>query len=202
MIIGITGSFGAGKGVVVDYLVKNKKFAHYSARAFIQEEAKKRGLDISKGREITIPLANELRATYGPAYIVESLYERAKKNGGSAVIESLRAVAEVKKIKELGGIVIGVDASPRLRYERAFARGSETDNVSFETWLHQEQIESNPDDPTKQDIFGALRESDVIVKNNGSLEELYAQVEAALKKYFAVMHRRAAKLFTLKLSRV
>lgn len=183
MIIGITGSFGAGKGVVVDYLVKNKGFKHYSARAFIQEEAKKRGLDISKGREATIPVANELRAQHGPAYIVDSLYQRALEDGSNAVIESLRAVAEVKKIKELGGIVIGVDAEPRLRYERAFARASETDHVSFEEWLEQEKRESNPDDPTKQDIFGALKESDFVVKNNGTLDELSAQVEQILEKF-------------------
>lgn len=181
MIIGITGSFGAGKGVVVDYLVTEKGFAHYSARNFIFEEAKRRGLDISKGREVTIPLANELRAAHGPAYIVEQLYARAIQNGGNAVIESLRATAEVKKMKELGALVIGVDAEARLRFDRAIARGSETDHVSFDEWLDQERRETNPKDPTKQDIFGALHESNVIVTNNGTLKDLFLQVEKALK---------------------
>lgn len=182
MIIGITGSFGAGKGVVVDYLVKTKGFKHYSARNFIFEEAKRRGLDISKGREVTIPVANEMRAQHGPAYIVESLYKQAVEDGGDAVIESLRAVAEVKKMKELGALVLGVDADPHVRFERTSKRGSETDNVSFEQWLGQERREMNPGDPTKQDIFGALKESDVIVENNGTPEELYQQVEVALAK--------------------
>ena len=182
MIIGITGSFGAGKGVVVDYLVTNKGFVHFSARDFIFEEAKRRGLDIRLGREVTIPVANDLRAKYGPAYIVEELYKRAVANGRNAVIESLRATAEAKKIKELGGVVIGVDADPKVRYERAVKRGSETDSVTLEQWLDQERRETNPDDPTKQDIWGALKESDCIVSNNGSLRELYQQVELALEK--------------------
>lgn len=182
MIIGITGSFGAGKGVVVDYLVKNKGFKHYSARDFIFEEARRRGLDTNLGREVTIPLANELRAGHGPAYIVESLYARAKAAGGSAVIESLRATAEVRKLKELGAFVLGVDAEPQIRYERAAKRGSETDHVTYEEWLDQERRETNPGDPTKQDIFGALKESDAVVLNNGTPEELYAQVESALEK--------------------
>lgn len=181
MIIGITGSFGAGKGVVVDYLVREKGFTHYSVRNFIFEEAKRRGLDISKGREVTIPLANELRAAHGPAYLVETLYAQAVKNGGNAVIESLRAVGEARRFKELGAFILGVDAEERLRYQRSVARGSETDKVTYEEWRAQEKRESNPDDPTKQDIFGALRESDAIVTNDGTLEELYAQIEQALK---------------------
>ncbi len=182
MIIGITGSFGAGKGVVVDYLVQQKNFKHYSARTFIFEEAVRRGLDVSKGREVTIPVANDLRAKNGPAYIIESLYKQAMAGGGDAVIESLRAVAEVRKLKELGGVVLGVEADAHVRYERILKRGSETDNVSYEQWLDQERRESNPNDPTKQNIFGALKESDFILTNNGTPEELFEQVEEVLAK--------------------
>lgn len=182
VIIGITGSFGAGKGAVVDYLVKQKGFTHYSARKFIFAEAERRGLDISKGREVTIPLANELRALHGPAYIVESLYAQAVADGGDAVIESLRAVAEVRRLKELGGRVWGVDADPHLRFERSIKRGSETDRVSYEQWVSQEARETNPGDPTKQDIFGALKESDAILTNDGTLEELYAQIERVISE--------------------
>ena len=35
MIIGITGTNGAGKGVVVQYLVKQKGFTHYSVSGYL-----------------------------------------------------------------------------------------------------------------------------------------------------------------------
>lgn len=180
MIIGITGSFGAGKGAVVDYLVKEKGFADFSARSFITKEIKHRDLPVN--RDTMAIVANDLRQKHEPTYIIESLYKEAKEKGGDAVIESLRAVAEVRLIKRLGGLVLGIDARPELRYERAVARGSETDQVPFEEWLQQEVRESNPDDPTKQDIFGALRESDVVIENTGSLEELYEKVDRMLKE--------------------
>ncbi len=179
MIIGLAGSFGGGKGTVVDYLTTVRGFHHYSASKFITEEIVRRGMPVDRDSMITV--ANELRAEHGPTHIIDSLYEHASVTGGDAIIESLRAVAEVRRIKQLGGYVIGVDADPKLRYERARARGSEKDNVTYEEWLAQEQKETNPDDPTKQNIFGALAEADVVVQNNGTLEELHAKVDEVLK---------------------
>lgn len=178
MIIGITGSFGAGKGAAVQYLIAERGFTHYSASGFITEEVRRRALPIDRDSMTTV--ANDLRGEHGPSYVIDSLYERAHSAGGDAVIESLRAVAEVNRIKELGGVVIGIDAAPELRYERAYARGSEKDHVSYEKWLAQEQSESNPDDPTKQNIFGALAASDAVIKNDGSLEELHTNIDEAL----------------------
>lgn len=178
MIIGIAGSFGAGKGAVVEYLVTKKGFTHYSASKFITEEIVRRGMPVD--RDSMIVVANDLRAKNGPSYIIESLYAEAQAAGGNAVIESLRAVAEVRKIKELGGRVIGVDARPELRYERSVKRGTLKDNVSYEKWLEQERQETNPDDPTKQDIFGALKEADIVIENNGTFQDLDKEIEAAI----------------------
>lgn len=181
MIIGIAGSFGAGKGTVVEYLKRAKNFTHYSASGFIVEEIERRQLPVN--RDTMTVVANELRAAHGPSYIIDSLYERAKKFGGDVVIESLRAVAEVRRIKELGGRVIGVDALPEIRFKRAINRNSVKDHVTYEKWLEQEKAESNQSDPHKQNIFGALKEADFIISNNGTIEELQKAVEEFIKIY-------------------
>jgi dephospho-CoA kinase len=178
MIIGLAGSFAAGKGAVVDYLVKKHGFTHYSASGFITEEIVRRKLPIN--RDSMIIVANDLRKAYGPSYIIDSLYERARNQLGNVIIESLRAVLEVRQIKELGGIVLGVDAYPQIRYERAIGRNSEKDKVTFVEWQAQEKAESNPDDDTKQNIFGALALADYIIMNNGTLAELEASVDSFL----------------------
>jgi dephospho-CoA kinase len=175
MIIGIAGSFGAGKGTVVEYLKKEKGFTHYSASGFIVEEIERRGLETNRDNMAIV--ANELRTNHGPSYIIDSLYARAKAFGGDVVIESLRAVAEVKRIKELGGKVLGVDADSELRFERSIARNSIKDHVTHDKWLQQEQAESNQSDPNKQNIFGALKEADLVITNNGTIEDLNNQVE-------------------------
>ena len=75
MIIGITGTLGAGKGTVVDYLVQTHGFKHYSARAFITEEIKKRGLPID--RDSMVLVANDLRTKHTSSFILEELYNQA-----------------------------------------------------------------------------------------------------------------------------
>ena len=180
MVIGLAGSFGAGKGEVVNYLTQKKDFKHISARELITKEIKKRELPLN--RDSMILVGNDIRAKGGPSHLYELLFAEAKKIEGNVVVESIRAVAEVKYTKEQGGVVIGVDADPKLRYERATHRGSESDNVTFEKWRQQEMDESNPDDPTKQDIFGSLREADFIIQNNSTIEDLHKQIEKVLKE--------------------
>ena len=180
MILGITGSFGSGKGTVVEYLVRQKGFRHYSATALLIEEIERRGMPVN--RDSMIAVANDLRARGGPSYLVDTLYKRAAAADGDAIIEALRAVAEVRRIKEFGGVVLGVDADSRLRYQRIVMRGGVKDDVTYEEFLDQERKESNPDDPAKQDIFGALKESDVIIENSGTLDELHAQIDDALAR--------------------
>lgn len=131
-IIGITGTLGAGKGTVVDYLVV-KGFAHYSARDFITREIERRELPVN--RDTMTIVANDLRATHSPSYIAETLYDEAAAAGKNAVIESLRTEGEIAALRAKGNfLLIAVDADPKIRYERIIARGSETDKISLKNF--------------------------------------------------------------------
>ncbi len=179
-IIGITGTLGAGKGTIVDYLIK-KGYAHYSVRAFIAEEVKRRGMEVN--RDSLTLVANDLRASHSPSYITDCLYEKAAASGSDAVIESVRTVGEIKSLRAKGNFTLfAVDADRRIRYERAFARKSETDSVSFETFVANEEGEMSPDDPNKQNLAACIASADYLFHNDGSIDELNAQVENVLNK--------------------
>lgn len=181
MIIGLTGSFGSGKGEFVRYLVEEKGFTHLSARKLIVEELEKIGRSVN--RDTMIVMGNQLRAKGGPNYILKCLINKAFEIPGDVVVESIRAVAEAEYTQAEGGVVIGVDADPELRYKRSVLRASETDSVSFEQWKEQEKTESNSEDPTKQDIFGSLKKSDYIIDNNGTIEELHSKIDEILSDF-------------------
>lgn len=179
MIIGITGTNGAGKGAVVDYLTQ-KGFAHYSARDFISAEIKKRGLALD--RDSLRAVANDLRLTHSPAYVIESLFTEAKAAGGDAVIESVRAIGEANFLQKNGGVLVAVDADRALRYDRIVRRGSATDKVDFATWVAQEEREWANADAWDMDIPGVMRLAEFTIQNDGTLEELHAQVDKILKQ--------------------
>lgn len=179
MIIGITGTIGAGKGTVVEYL-KTKGFIHYSARDVWNEEIARRGLP--PGRDSMVLVANELRAQHGSDYFARRAIEKSAEDGGNAVIESIRSVGEARRIKENGGILWAVDADIRARYERIIGRNSETDHISFEKFVADEELEMRNDDPNKQNIAAVMAMADSVFTNDGTPDGLYQQVDLALKK--------------------
>lgn len=179
MIIGLTGTNGAGKGTVVEFL-KKKGFIHYSARDFISEEIVRRGMSVS--RDSLISVGNQLRYLNTSSYIAEQLFEKALKQGGNAVIESLRTVGEIMALRRKGNFfLIAVDADAQLRYERIKQRNGPTDNVSFEQFMLDEQNEMFSADPTKQNLKNCIQLADVTILNNGNLEDLENDINLLLE---------------------
>ncbi len=180
IIIGITGTLGAGKGTVVDYLTQNKGFAHFSVRAFIARELNARGLPVN--RDTLTALANELRAQNSPSYIIEQLYKEAATLNQNCIIESIRTPGEIASLRSFPGFfLLAVDADPQIRYLRIRKRNSETDNVSFDTFLSNEQREMNSDDSNKQNLAECIRQADYVINNNGNPEQLNQETEAFLE---------------------
>lgn len=178
MIIGITGTLGAGKGTVVEYL-KRKGFTHYSVRDFLKAELARRGME--PVRDNMVLIGNELRAAHGSGYISEQLMGEALAGGGDAVIESIRSLGEAEYIKKSGGLMWAVDADRKVRYGRIAGRNSETDHISFDKFVADEELEMRNADRAKQNLAGVIAMADHIFTNNGTPEELYQQVDVALK---------------------
>lgn len=182
MIIGITGSDGAGKGTVVEYLTEAHGYAHYSSRSFILEHIARAGLEPTRNQmRLT---ANELRKTYGNDFVVRQAYEAAERDGVSrAVIESIRALAEAEYLKERGGILLAVDADQALRYGRVQARRSESDQVSFAEFQEHEALERNDPDPNGMQKAAVMARADHTIFNDGSFDELTAAVDDFLARF-------------------
>ena len=180
-IIGITGTIGAGKGTIVEYLVENYGFTHYSVRNFLIQKAQK--LNLPLNRDTYVAIANALRENHSPSYIIDELYKEAEKNGNDAIIESIRTPGEVESLRTKENFALwAVDADPKIRYERITARKSETDQISFETFLLNEQREMTAEDPTKQNLAACIRQADILLINNGDFDKLYQQIESAVNR--------------------
>lgn len=194
-IIGITGTLGAGKGTVVEYLMKQHGFAHFSARGVLLEMLKAKGLPAN--RDTMRELANSMRLERGPAALIEVLFEKAQAAGLDAVIESVRTEGEVVALRRKSGVpfvLLAVDAGQELRYQRAFGRGSSTDNVSFEKFVAQEATEMTSTEPHEQNLARCMELADMRLTNNGTTAELHKAVESFLQAPPPTEERRHAEV--------
>jgi dephospho-CoA kinase len=182
MIIGITGTDGAGKGAVVQYLVEKHGFAHYSSRALLTAELEARGLTAS--RENLRTVGNELRKTHGNDVIVtRALSQVREANTPKAIIESIRALEEAKTLRARGGILLAIDADQTLRYQRISGRKSSSDQVTFAEFQAQEALEMNDPDPNGMQKGMVMEMADHTILNNEALPDLYEQLEQFLQRF-------------------
>lgn len=178
IIIGITGTIGAGKGTVVEVL-KTHGFKHFSARDFISQQIIKQGLEVN--RDTMTQIANSLRKNHTSDYIIQELYKQALQSKSNCVIESVRNTKEVDFLKEKENFfLLSVDADIEVRYKRIKMRKSETDMVSFSTFVANEKREWTSVDETKQNLKACIERADFKIMNNGTIEELNNQVEKIL----------------------
>ena len=187
MIIGIVGTLGAGKGTVVEYL-KSKGFAHYSSSAILKDLLKERGLP--QTRAYMSPLANELMAKHDGGVLHYS-HERARQEGAeNFVLEAIHRTKEADYIKNIEGVVLGVDADIHKRYERVAKRkDGAKDNVTFEQFLADSKREEEGEANTGPHIRAVLDMADAVVMNNGTKNELFLQVGNALKSLEKQAHK-------------
>ena len=179
VVLGITGTIGAGKGTVVSILERDYGFKHYSARKYLTAELQVLGKEPT--RDNMVELANKLRADNHPAIIIERLLQEARKAGGCAVIESVRTPGEVEMLKKYGCNLLAIDASQSYRYNRVRDRGSSTDSVTLEQFQADEAREMTSTDPNKQNLSKCMELADVGYKNDGTVEQL----EKHIQKYMA-----------------
>ena len=177
MIIGVTGFFAAGKDMFAEIL-KRKGFKHVSLSDIIRSEI------IARGDQITIPLltevGNELRSEFGPQVLAERALA-ALSTDGDAVVTSIRHGAEVDSLRLRQDFsMIFIDAPLQLRFQRSLARSRPGDPMTVEEFSAAEagQMESN--DPNGQQLLICKEMADIVIVNEGSVEEFRSKVEKVL----------------------
>jgi len=177
MIIGLTGTFGAGKGAVADILKKNG-FQQLVMSDVLREECRKE--KIEENRDNLLAMGNKLRAEFGSGIIMKRLINKAKQEGyKDVIIDGIRSIGEVEELKKSDGVLIAVDAPLDARYERILKRGTSKDNINFEEFKKQEKNELNK--PGTQ-LGRCVDMAEYKIINNGTLEQLEKRVAEILTK--------------------
>jgi dCMP deaminase len=177
MILGLTGKNGSGKTAVSEYL-RSRGFEYHSLSDEIREEIRRRGQEIS--RERLIEVGNELRAKHGPGVLAERILQGLERSQ-NYVIDSIRNPSEVDVLRSRGNFtLLAVEAEEAIRFERSRKRGRENAASTLEQFIEEESRELDSDNPAKQQLLATRQKSDLVVNNNGTIEELHRRLEELL----------------------
>lgn len=179
VVIAVVGLTGSGKTEAVEHFVR-AGFTRFAYSDAIYEEMQRLGYDISVHDEAIHQRVREgLRKEFGMGVAADRIMPRveaAVRRGENVVIESLYSWSEYKKTKEcLGGQfkVLAVYAPPRLRYQRLktrLVRPISEDSARSRDYAEIENIEK----------AGPIAMADWTVKNIGSKEEFFGEVDALI----------------------
>ena len=183
-IIGIAGSNGSGKDTIGAILVDQFQYIFVSVTDALRAEARRRGME--ENRASAQLISAEWRREYGLSTLIDKVidqYHQQLKSGKRLAMASLRHPAEADRIHELGGLVLWIDADPRLRYNRIQANAAERnrpaeDNKTFEQFLAEEEAEMHrTGDEATLDVAAVKAKADIVIINNfGSTQELAMEV--------------------------
>ncbi len=178
MIIGLTGTNGAGKTVAAVHLQTNG-FASHSLSDEIRAELEQQGREAT--RENLIETGNRLRTDHGPAVLAERVKARLRPDR-NYVIDSIRNPHEVRALRLAGNFcLLHLDGPREVRYERVRARGGPRTPASLDEFIALEERETNSDDPTHQQLRVCREMADETLVNGGTIEELHSALDTLVK---------------------
>lgn len=178
MIIGLTGKNASGKGEVARFL-ETRGFHFHSLSDVLRDELKRKHL--TPTRTHLTRIGNELREKYGPSILAERIMKKLVESQ-NYVVDSFRNPAEVEAFRARPDFVLwAVTASSDIRLKRIKARAREEDPITLKQFIEVEKREAKNADPNKQAIDACEKLANLTLKNNGSLDHLYADLTKHLQ---------------------
>ncbi len=173
MIIGLVGPLATGKGTITEYLVQQHgaKAVKFSQplrdmihRCYVQET-----------REAMSQLAELMRGEYGNDILVKTLIKDLESMDVSiAVFDGIRYFDEYNALKARPDFQLwAVDTDLEIRHARIVKRGENAGEAD----LTLEQFTKQHDLPTEQAIPELMTKADQTINNNGTMDELHAQID-------------------------
>jgi dephospho-CoA kinase len=191
-VFGVAGTNGAGKDVLMS-MIEERGFLWYNTSNHLRQVAQA-SLGSTKRGGNQSPLGrvgNAERSRY-PGGMVElgliDWWARAAHlpvdlQPRGLVIGSIRSISETRRLKEIGGKLIVIDADRRTRYNRIARRyRADEQGLSYEDFCREEDAELavSETDPTKFSMAEVIAAADITITNDSSLDEIAGTLDAII----------------------
>ncbi|PLX24441.1 hypothetical protein C0580_05140 [Candidatus Parcubacteria bacterium] len=176
-ILVFTGLPACGKGTAAKYF-KEK----YQAGSFRFSTIMRDLLDrvyLPHSRENMSRISTILRQNFSEDLFAKTMAEDVKNaKEDIVVIDGARRLADIEHLSKISGFkLVAIEVDMRIRYERLVKRGENPDDKS-KTW---EDFQADHELETELSIPELMEKADVMVDNNGSLEDFYKQLDQLVK---------------------
>ncbi len=175
-IIAFTGMPASGKSEAVQ-LAKDKGIPVVRMGDLVWEETKRQGKPLNDKNVGSV--ANNMRKEHGMDVWAKRTVEKihSLKKSPHLVIDGVRNMEEIEYFKKEIGLdffVVAIDAPDELRRKRAIARGRTDDSKDLKDLEERDKRE------IRWGLQKVIADADIIIQNNGSLEQLKKQVLSVL----------------------
>jgi len=181
MIIGLTGSLAAGKGIVANFL-KEKGFVYLSLSDELRELLKEKKIQIT--RENLQMWGSQFREEKGSGYLAELIFTKIMNQQYKlAVVDGIRNPGEIEVLKKLKSFfLISVDAPQEIRFKRIVERNRESDPKTWEDFLIVDGRDKGiGEKETGQGVGRCMNKANYTIINE-DLEETKKQIELIYDK--------------------
>jgi len=173
IIIGFTGPIASGKEVAKKYL--EEKYGANSHRFSTMLRDILNRLYIPLTRTNLQDISTTIRGCFGDDTMANVISEDVKNdNHDIVVVEGIRRLADIGALMALPNFfLISIEADSKIRYQRLIKR-NENDGDSLKTY---EDFLADHQKETETQIESVMAAAKFHLNNDGSLEDLYNQIE-------------------------
>ena len=173
IILGISGEMASGKTTITKYLQKNYKAATYRFSDILRDSLDRIHKDCS--RENLQEMSTLLRIAFGEDALAKSIAQDVKKDSSKLiVIDGVRRLGDIEHLRRVEGFkLVYVDTKLEKCHQRIVIRNENSDDKgkTLEEFKKDRQREA------EQQIKELKNVADINIYNDGSLEELYKQLD-------------------------
>ncbi len=178
IILGLVGPIASGKGVTKEYLEKKYKANSHRFSTVLRDILKRLYLPISRNNLQN--LSSNIRTLFGSDILDKVItQDLIADQQDIVIIDGVRRLNDIKSLINFSNFyLISISADLKTRHQRVVRRNENIgdDKKTLEQFLLDEQKESESEIPQ------VMSQSKYQLNNNGTLNDLYRQIDEIIKK--------------------
>ena len=179
IILGLVGEISCGKSTATQYLKSKYNAVTFKFSDSLRDVSNR--MHIEQNRANLQLLSTILRQNFGEDLLSKVIAEDVRNADAKIIItEGIRRPSDIEYLKNVPGFkLIAVKADERIRYERLTERSENADDRN-KTW---EQFQKDGLQEAELQIKAVMDQADFVLDNNGSTEDLHAQIDTLMAKF-------------------